>query len=246
MTATPTPDRGQVIGEMWISDSIGFPLNKTNFMVAAAQMVAARVSLNIEGKEKILPVTLNNEDVYIHSKYLRDGGKWTKAAEHVRKACFPQMASKIIDLADKDRSIYPNGGVLVFMDNINEVENISTLLKSLITKKSYKIGIREGNEKNASIGIAITTKNDTAGFNFVRMGAIVTGVYGQSAASRHQLRGRIRRIGQIRQSVEFWTVFPSNTILSMLFERHNTVDAKNSTLEQMAHEFTRKERHPMS
>lgn len=78
------------------------------------------------------------------------------------------------------------------------------------------------------------------------MGAIVTGVYGQNAASRHQLRGRIRRIAQIRTSVEFWTVFPSDTILSMLFERHNTVDAKNSTLEQMANEFKRKEQHTMS
>ena len=138
---------------------------------------------------------------------------------------------------------------VVKSDAIKESQNSSLGRIDLLCLKINvrdKIGIREGNEKTASIGIAITTKNDTAGFNFVRMGAIVTGVYGQSAASRHQLRGRIRRIGQIRQSVEFWTVFPSNTILSMLFERHNTVDSKNSTLEQMAHEFTRKERHHMS
>jgi hypothetical protein len=240
MTATPTPSRGQVIGERWIADSVGFPLTKANFLVGAAQMVAARVSLPIEAHEHLVPVTLSLGDAATHIRFLKDGGKWNEAAQHVRRACFSLMAEKIVQAADADRAVVPTGGVLVFMDNSEEVGLMKTRLNSMIAGKAYTVGDRAGNEKNGTVGIAITTKADTAGYNFVRMGAIVTGVYAQSAASRHQLRGRIRRVGQVRASVDYFTVYPRNTILSMLFERHNGVDQKNATLEQLAVEFVKK------
>ena len=237
MTATPTPSRGEVVGEQWIADSVGFPLTKHNFLVGAAQMVAAKVTLPIESVERLLPVTLSTLDAGAHMRFLQDGGKWSEAAAHVRRATFYAMAAKIVELADADRAIRPDGGVLVFMDNDAEAEIMRLKLTDAVLAKDYTVGARAGNELNAIVGIAITTRNDTAGYNFVRMGAIVTGVYAQSAASRHQLRGRIRRIGQERAKVEYWTVYPRNTILSMLFERHNSVDAKNTSLEQLAIEF---------
>jgi hypothetical protein len=240
MTATPTPGRAQVVGEQWIADSVGFPLTKANFLVGAAQMVAAKVELPIEAEERILPVSLNAADAAEHMRFLRDGGQWAEAAAHVRKATFDAMAAKIVELADEDRAANPGGGVLVFMDNETEAEAMRAMLASVVALKDYAVGLRAGNETNGLVGIAVTTKRDTSGYNFVRMGAIVTGVYAESAASRHQLRGRIRRIGQTRAKVSYWTVYPRNTILSMLFERHNSVDAKNASLEQLAAEFFRK------
>ena len=240
MTATPTPARGQVVGEQWIADSVGFPLTKANFLVGAAQMVAAKVELPIEAEERILPVSLNPEDAANHMRFLREGGQWPQAAAHVRRATFDTMAAKIVELADEDRASNPEGGVLVFMDNDTEAETMREILADSLRTKGYTVGRRAGNELNKLVGIAVTTKQDTAGYNFVRMGAIVTGVYAESAASRHQLRGRIRRIGQTRAKVSYWTVYPRNTILSMLFERHNSVDAKNASLEQLAAEFVKK------
>jgi hypothetical protein len=240
MTATPTPARGQVVGEQWIADSVGFPLTKANFLVGAAQMVAAKVELPIEAEERILPVTLDSNDATHHMRFLRDGGQWGEAAAHVRKATFGAMAAKIVELADEDRKANPGGGVLVFMDNDPEAETMRAMLSASLGTRDYEVGRRAGNEANNFVGIAVTTKRDTAGYNFVRMGAIVTGVYAESAASRHQLRGRIRRIGQARAKVSYWTVYPRNTILSMLFERHSSVDAKNASLEQLAAEFVKK------
>ena len=240
MTATPTPSRGQVIGERWIADSVGFPLTKSNFLVGAAQMVAARVSLPIVAHERLAPVTLSLGDAATHIRFLKDGGKWNEAAQHVRRACFSVMAQKIVEVADADRIAFPTGGVLVFMDNSEEVQIMKTRLNSMVAGKGYTVGDRAGNETNGTVGIAITTKSDTAGYNFIRAGAIVTGVYAQSAASRHQLRGRIRRVGQKRTDVDYYTIYPTKTILSMLFERHNGVDQKNATLEQLAVEFVKK------
>lgn len=240
MTATPTPSRGQVIGERWIADSVGFPLTKKNFLVGAAQMVAAKVELPIDADEKILPVNLSIADAEQHMAFLRNGGNWSDAAQHVRRATFNAMAAKAIELTDADRMANPNGGVLVFVDNEEEAEMMRVRLATAVVGKGYTVGLRAGNERNGNVGIVVTTKKDVAGYNFVRMGAIVTGVYAESAASRHQLRGRIRRIGQTRPKVQYWTVFPSHTILSMLFERHNTVDAKNASLEQLAKDFVNK------
>ena len=87
-----------------------------------------------------------------------------------------------------------------------------------------------------SIGIILVTKNDVTGYNLVRMGSIVTGVYASNAAKRHQLRGRIRRVGQTRDEVRYVTVVPKFTILE-LHRRHNSVDKANESLEQLAQEF---------
>ena len=54
------------------------------------------------------------------------------------------------------------------------------------------------------------------------------------AAHRHQLRGRIRRLGQQRKEVKYVTVIGRNTILDLLHERHKSTDAQGATLEQMA------------
>jgi len=84
------------------------------------------------------------------------------------------------------------------------------------------------------VGIVVVTKDDVTGYNLQRLGVIVTGVYAGNAAHRHQLRGRIRRLGQQRKEVKYATVIGRNTILDLLHERHKSTDAQGATLEQMA------------
>lgn len=240
MTATPTPARGQVVGERWIADSVGFPLTPKTFLVGAAQMVAARVSLDIEAKEMLLPLELPIEAAAAHAAFLRGSvQKWREAARCVREAVMPQVAKKIVELADADRAQTPGGGVLVFADDAADAAALTELVSAQLGARDYRVAPRAGAEKDATVGVAITTKSDGAGYNFVRVGTIVTGVYDGCAASRHQLRGRIRRHGQARRRVEYWTMYPKNTILELLLKRHSLVDSRNATLEAMAKEFVK-------
>jgi len=85
-----------------------------------------------------------------------------------------------------------------------------------------------------NVGVIVVTSKDTTGYNLQRLGAIVTGVYAGNAAQRHQLRGRIRRLGQKRRRVKYVTVIGENSILSLLHTRHQSTDAQGATLEQMA------------
>ena len=150
------------------------------------------------------------------------------------------MAAEAVRLADADRAAVPNGGVLVFLENAAEVDEFKAELTPLLANKDYTVGPREGSENAANVGIVTTVKTDTAGYNFVRVGAILTGVYAQSAASRHQMRGRIRRVGQTRAVVTYTTVYPIATILELLLKRHSLVDSKNASLEALAKEFVRR------
>jgi len=72
----------------------------------------------------------------------------------------------------------------------------------------------------------------------VRLGALVTGAYAGNAASRHQIRGRLRRLGQCRKEVRFVTVIMENSVLHLLHQRHSVVDTMNITLEQLGQRFS--------
>merc|ERR1712019_227704 len=88
-------------------------------------------------------------------------------------------------------------------------------------------------------GIVVITKDMDRGYNSAtRLGAMVTGAYAGNSASRHQLRGRLRRLGQRREEVVFVTVCMENSLLHLLHQRHAAVDTVNITLEQLGQRFS--------
>ena len=58
-----------------------------------------------------------------------------------------------------------------------------------------------------------------------------------NSASRHQIRGRLRRIGQVRESITFTTVVMEHSLLHLLHKRHSNVDSMNISLEQLGEKF---------
>lgn len=83
------------------------------------------------------------------------------------------------------------------------------------------------------------TKDKDRGYNSaVRLGAMVTGAYAGNGASRHQIRGRLRRLGQKRSEVQFVTVVMEHSILHVLHQRHSAVDSMNMSLEQLGEMFS--------
>lgn len=89
-------------------------------------------------------------------------------------------------------------------------------------------------------GVVITTKHRVTGYDMHHLGCMVTGVYEGNAADRHQSRGRIKRIGQERTALYYQTVYPENTMLQLLLERHRSTDQKNASLDQVGEVFLAK------
>jgi hypothetical protein len=67
---------------------------------------------------------------------------------------------------------------------------------------------------------------------------MVTGAYAGNGASRHQIRGRLRRLGQARKAVRFVTIAMENSILHLLHQRHDAVDSMNISLQQLGDSFS--------
>ena len=91
----------------------------------------------------------------------------------------------------------------------------------------------------SSFGIVVVPKDKDRGYNSaVRLGVMVTGAYAGNAASRHQMRGRLRRLGQRRNTVAFHTVVMENSLLHLLHLRHDAIDSMNISLQELGDKFS--------
>jgi len=89
-------------------------------------------------------------------------------------------------------------------------------------------------DHTADAGVVIQSTHHVSSFNFQHMSACVFGVFPSSIAQRHQLLGRILRLGQERRTVVYKKLVPINTILSVLDERHERGDAVQTTFQSRA------------
>lgn len=237
MTATPIGNKKQAFAIDWLADSVGFPVSRANELVAAAMMVAAKISLPIEGVESLSETVLDPEDQMKHTQLLKNGRLWAEASEICRVKTTPFLVRTAIEAAVADRVTFPTGGAMMVLDNNVELENALVLANQLIAQNGYTWSARGrtlATSQDPSVGLIGVNKRDVTGYNLTRMGAMVTGVYASSPASRHQLRGRIHRVGQARSKVDYITIVPQHTILELLHQRHNSVDKANESLLELA------------
>lgn len=237
MTATPIGTRQQAFAIDWLADSVGFPVSRSNELVAAAMMVAARVSLPIEGLERLAEMILDPADQMRHTELLKNGRRWAEAAEICRVKTMPFLVETAVKAAIADRAAFPNGGSMMVLDSNEELAQALQLANQMIEQRGlswFARGRTLETSQDPLTGLIGVTKRDVTGYNLTRMGAMITGVYASNPSSRHQLRGRIRRVGQVRAKVDYITVVPKHTILDLLFQRHNSVDQKNESLAELA------------
>merc|ERR1711865_813508 len=128
-------------------------------------------------------------------------------------------------------------GVLLVADSLQHADKLIALCSSG--------GIRTGGfscleaPDAKDFAVVVVTKSQDRGYNSaMRLGALVTGSYAGNASSRHQIRGRLRRMGQIRTKVHFVTVLMENSLLHLLHQRHSMVDSMNISLEQLGKCFS--------
>eukprot|EP01052_Picozoa_sp_SAG31_P035919 SAG31_NODE_4402_length_3267_cov_1.552715_2_plen_140_part_00 len=136
-------------------------------------------------------------------------------AQEVQAATDKSMVKEACRLAKVDRELYPDGGVLLVADSLAHAD---TLLDLCAVQ-----GVRAGGFSTletvdaATYAVVVVPKDKDRGYNSaVRLGHMITGVYAGNEASRHQMRGRLRRLGQKRPTVSFTTCVMENSILHLL------------------------------
>lgn len=233
-TATPLRrNESQLI--TWLSDTCAFPVTHVNWLVAASGMVSIQLELGIASIEEDVLIPMNDE-VRKTCTVLHKSRSWLDMARVVQAATDDAMCKLAVSLASKDRTKHKQGGVLLVADNLQHAEH----LIALCSKRGSKVGGFSCLEvaDTEKYEIVVVTKHNDRGYNSaVRLGAMVTGAYAGNGSARHQIRGRLRRMGQKRDEVRFVTVVMENSLLHLLHQRHSMVDCMNISLEQLGQQF---------
>merc|ERR1711879_93488 len=146
------------------------------------------------------------------------------------------MVERAVSLSKTDRAQYPDGGVLLVADTLQHAAKLIEACGAHVRTGDFA-SLEAPNAKDYAI--VVVTKDKDRGYNSAaRLGVLVTGAYAGNGASRHQIRGRLRRLGQRRKEVLFLTVCIENSLLHLLHLRHSAVDTMNITLEQLGERFS--------
>ena len=121
----------------------------------------------------------------------------------------------------------------------NDEGHVQKLVNLLCRQHGVRAGVFDQRADSAFNAIVIT-KRHCRGYNeAVRLGSLVTGVYAGNGADRHQLLGRLRRLGQKRPKIWHVTVMMKYSVLAALYHRHQSVDTMNMSLESLGQKYGR-------
>lgn len=233
-TATPM-GRNEAHLLNWLADTENYPVTKDNLLVAASGMVSMQLELNIAALEEdvVVPMVDPVRQAY---RELSRARNWQAMAAVTQAHTDEAMCQRAAQLAAADRKQHPTGGVLLVADSL---AHSARLLAQLSDLGVVAGGFETLDAPDAGrVAVVVVPKDKDRGYNgAVRLGALVTGVYAGNASSRHQMRGRIRRIGQVRREVRYVTVYMAHSLLELLHQRHNAVDTMNMSLEQLGQHF---------
>jgi len=236
-TATPMrKNESQLL--TWLADTCAFPVNSNNFLVAASGMVSVQLELGIVAREEelLVPMTDAVRTLCRRHLQLRSSTRWLEMAREIQALTDETMVERAVSLSKTDRAQYPDGGVLLVADTLQHAAKLIEACGAHVRTGDFA-SLEAPNAKDYAI--VVVTKDKDRGYNSAaRLGVLVTGAYAGNGASRHQIRGRLRRLGQRRKEVLFLTVCIENSLLHLLHSRHSAVDTMNITLEQLGERFS--------
>ena len=123
--------------------------------------------------------------------------QWLAMARAVQAATDGALVAEAVRLATEDRATHPSGGVLLVADTAAHAEALLAMCSAAGVRAEGFASLEA--EHAPRVGVVVVTKDKDRGYNSaVRLGHLVTGAYAGNSASRHQLRGRLRRLGQVR------------------------------------------------
>mmetsp|Transcript_59352 Transcript_59352/g.109748 ORF Transcript_59352/g.109748 Transcript_59352/m.109748 type:complete len:535 (+) Transcript_59352:86-1690(+) len=222
-TATPLRNTKHEQLAEWLQRLERFPVHKGNWLVAANGMVSKQIDLAIEVAHIEVEVPMSTAVRLAHMESNRD---WLKVAALTQQATDEALVSAAVHRSSE-------GVLLVASDTAHVAELIARLKAAGIAAGDYE------QRGDLSVQVVVVTKRHCRGYNdAARLGVLVTGVYPGNAADRHQLLGRLKRIGQRRSKIEHVTVYMRNTILHLLHMRHQDVDTLNISLAALGQHYS--------
>eukprot|EP00035_Acanthoeca_spectabilis_P027942 m.468490 g.468490 ORF g.468490 m.468490 type:complete len:1322 (+) comp27536_c0_seq1:111-4076(+) len=236
-TATPVPGRGKIerLAD-WLGLTEEYPVTKTNYLVAACNMVALRVSLGIESKYLTHEVPRSQPAIAAFDSYIRSKD-WATLFRTLQREVDGAFCDRAAYHARRDRADTPTGGCFVVCDNSAHVDRLVEQFAE--RHPDLRCGDANGMD-DPKVAVVFVRASNNRGYNTgVRLGVQIRQPYPGSGASRQQMEGRIRRLTQRREKVTYEVVYMRDTLMQLLHERQQRDDSVNHSLEQLAEEYDR-------
>lgn len=224
----------------WLRRSIAFPAS--NETVAISAIASARVKEPYTKVSRFVKHETTSDQMEKMKVTLATSRSWGTVAKQAREFALPTMVNKIVDEAVRDRQDHPRGGVFVCAaDNSDAnliVEEVRKEVKDrgldlLVERRPFGHGDLPSNHFDnppAEIeapAVLVETTSRAEGYDLDRLGVTVTSVLASSPATRIQIRGRIARMArQKRETIYYYTVYPTGTVLEFLLQRQASLDSK--------------------
>lgn len=168
----------------WLKRVESFPVEKKNWLVAANSIVSKQIALGIQVSYHVHEAPLTDQIRKVHLSRQARADSWLQIANQTQAATDAALVQQAIEKAAD--------GVLLTASDAGHAERLLERLRG----KGIPAGAFE-ERGDPSVQVVVVTKRQCRGYNeCTRLGSIVTGVYPGNAADRHQLLGRLKRIGQ--------------------------------------------------
>lgn len=254
LTGTPIIDTHTYKLIWWLKQITEFDVNEKNFWVAANGMIAKKYSPNVDIARVEIRADLTKAESKLYFSLVPPamGGKNTNAGPKsfnksmvvCYDACTRTMADETVNLLSKHAP--GPSGVFLVAHNTTHAEELTRLLvekgvrgKDIFTMAGgASIHLTDEAVESRQVPdykVVITTIRKSEGYTLTRLKSMVTCVYPSNNATREQIEGRIVRIGQSAEVVDFVTVHAG--ILTYIMRRH--ADARNlaAVLKKLADEI---------
>lgn len=216
----------------WLSKCVNYPVTAAEWPVVAGDIVSKFVELGITMEHEVITVQMSREDVRQMGTYYRERA-WIKAA----RVAWASATEQLLDVIEEKSARH--GGVLAVAWTKEEAERWVTALRMRSGGDVFAAATMEDGSVDSRYRNVVITMKQCRGYNWaVRLGAIVRSAYPSNSSSRHQLFGRLRRVGQTRSIVYDYTVVPKGSIVELLLERQNVADTANVSIEQLAEKYS--------
>ena len=243
-TGTPVVDSKAYKLIAWLQKIVPFEVNRSNYLVAANAMISKQVKTNVKTRyedhlamlpprgraryERLVPPSFggtNTNPVF---------SDWRMASE----ICYEAATRRMVELAcslhsDKGRRV-----CLVAKDMRHQEVMVDLLgqhgydLSRVFVLTNETGAHLTPGDKSSPYVFAVVPITRPEGYTLTLMNAMVTSVYPSNLATRTQIEGRINRLGQTSESVEYHTVHVG--ILTRIMNSHRDARSLVTALEEIS------------
>lgn len=229
-TGTPIIDNNIFKLIKWLKQITDFEVNENNFWVSVNNMISKKINTGIKENDINLEIEIKDKDYFnLVSKHLGGNNNFPtdkdfrKAIELCYKYCNEEIVNQTLKEIKKGNRVF-----IVAKDKVNQekIFNMLPIKEKYILTKGNSLFLTDETVKNKTTPpykVVITTSKYDTGYTLTYLNVMITSVYFSNNASREQLRHRINRIGQKRDTVDIITIHCG--ILSFLIKKH--IEAKN-------------------